>query len=176
MAGRVPLGLTVLLHLASSVPALAGSDVIEIEKFHRVDGKVSTGAQPTAPQLAALKREGVRTVINLREPSEYDSKAEESAAADLGLKYVPIPVRTADPKDEQVEAFLAATADPGIFPVFIHCGSGNRVGAFWMIRRVLVDGWSFSKAEQEARQIGLKSPNLLEFAADYVARHGPKKD
>ncbi len=160
------------LLLAVAAPAAEG--VAAIEKFFRVNDRVATGAQPTAAQLEALKKEGFRTVVNLREPGEYDTAAEEAAAKELGLVYVNIPVSTAEPKPEQADAFLRITADPSISPAFLHCGSGNRVGAFWMIRRVLVDGWTPECAEKEARQIGLKSPNLRVFALEYIAAH-PKK-
>jgi len=126
---------------------------------------------PTHEQIATLKTEGVRGIIDLREPEEHDVAEEARLAKDLGLRYVNIPVKSAAPKDEQVATFLEATRDPDVFPVFIHCGSGNRVGSFWMIRRVLVDGWSSEKAEAEAKQIGLKSPNLVDFAHDYIQRH-----
>lgn len=155
--------------------ALAARPVEEIDRFFRVNDRVCTGGQPTTAQLASLAGEGIRTIIDLREPSEHDAEAEAAAAAELKLRFVNIPVKTADPKDDQVVAFLAATKDPEIFPAFIHCGSGNRVGAFWMIRRVLVDGWTVEKAEEEARRIGLRSPNLVDFARDYIRRHPKEK-
>jgi uncharacterized protein (TIGR01244 family) len=142
-----------------------------IDHFVRVDGRVCTGGQPTDAQLASLSEEGIRTVIDLRQPSEQDLEAEAAAVRKLGLRFVSIPVSGADPKAEQADAFLAATEDPSVFPLFVHCASGNRVGAFWMIRRVLVDGWSEAKAEEEARRIGLRSPNLVAFARDYIRTH-----
>ncbi len=141
----------------------------------RVDERVCTGGQPTEAQLTSLREEGIRTVIDLRPPSEQDLEAESAAVRKLGLRFVSIPVSGADPKVEQADAFLAATADPGVFPLFVHCASGNRVGAFWMIRRVLVDGWTEEKAEEEARRIGLKSPNLLAFAQEYIRSHRAEK-
>ena len=42
----------------------------------------------------------------------------------------------------RVDSFLAAVADKSNQPVFIHCGSANRVGGMWMIKRVLQDGWA----------------------------------
>ena len=155
--------------------ALAGPASSEIDKFFRVNEQVCTGAQPTRDQLASLKADGVRGIINLREPEEHNIEEEAALAKDLGLLYVSIPVKTAAPKDEQVDAFLKATHDPSIFPLFIHCGSGNRVGAFWMIRRVVVDGWTPERAEEEAKQIGMKSPNLRDFALDYIHRHAKKE-
>jgi uncharacterized protein (TIGR01244 family) len=163
------------LALITAAAALAGSASSEIDKFFRVNEQVCTGAQPTRDQLASLKADGVRGVINLREPEEHNIEEEATLAKDLGLLYVSIPVKTAAPKDEQVEAFLKATHDPSLFPLFIHCGSGNRVGAFWMIRRVLVDGWMPERAEEEAKQMGMKSPNLRDFALDYIHRHAKKE-
>lgn len=157
--------------LAAAGVASAAPSSSDIDKFFRVDARVCTGGQPTREQLASLKAEGIRGVVNLREPEEHDIGQEAAAAKALGLRYISIPVKTAAPKDEQVDAFLAATRDPDVFPLFIHCASGNRVGAFWMIRRVLVDGWTPERAEEEAKQIGMKSPNLREFALDYIRRH-----
>jgi uncharacterized protein (TIGR01244 family) len=172
---RVTRVRTIASLLASVLPAAlalgAGPTVSEIEKYFRPTERTATAAQPTIDQLSAVREEGFRTIINLREPSEHDAQAEEAAARRLGLRYVGIPVRTAAPKSEQVDAFLKVTDDPSIYPVLIHCGSGNRVGAFWMIRRVLVDGWTAEDAEKEARQIGMKSPNLKEFALEYIRAH-----
>jgi uncharacterized protein (TIGR01244 family) len=160
------------LVLAGATAAAAGGT--DIDKFFRVNEGVATGGQPSTAQLAALKAEGFRTVVNLREPGEHDAAAEEAAAKDLGLIYVNIPVRAAEPRPEQVDAFLRVTADPSIYPAFLHCASGNRVGAFWMIRRVLVDGWTPACAEKEAEKIGLKSPSLRTFALEYIAAN-PRK-
>lgn len=161
--------------LAAAAAVQAGEGATAIDKYFRVDDRVATGAQPTLAQLAVLKDEGVRTVINLREPEEFDAAAEAAAVKHLGLVYVSIPVKAADPKPEQVDAFLEATKDPKIYPAFIHCGTGNRVGAFWMIRRVLVDGWNPEEAEKEARQIGLKSPSLRDFALDVIGKRARKE-
>jgi uncharacterized protein (TIGR01244 family) len=161
----------VLFTAGAALTAPASS---EIDKFFRVNEQVCTGAQPTRDQLASLKAEGIRGIINLREPEEHNIEEEATLAKGLGLLYVSIPVKTAAPKDKQVETFLKETNDPKIFPLFIHCGSGNRVGAFWMIRRVLVDGWTPERAEKEAKQIGMKSPDLRDFALDYLRRHAKK--
>jgi uncharacterized protein (TIGR01244 family) len=154
---------------------LFGATCADIDKFYWIDERIATGGQPTHDQLAALKREGFRTVINLREPSEYDAAAEAAEARRLKLAYVSIPVRATEPKDEQVDAFLTAMKDSKLWPAFVHCGTANRVAAFWMIHRVLVDGWDAADAEHEARLMGLKSPNLREFAYEYICRH-PKAD
>jgi hypothetical protein len=52
----------------------------------------------------------------------------------------------------------------------VHCGSANRVGAMWLIKRVKLDGWDVDRATAEAETIGLRSPGLKEFALEYVRR------
>ena len=161
----------VLVFMLVTAPLAVWAATSDIDKFGWVSDSVATGGQPTVPQIASLKHEGFRTIINLRQPSEHDAAAEVAAAKQQGLGYINIPVATADPKPEQVDAFLKATADRHIFPLFIHCGSGNRVGAFWMIRRVLVDRWSVEDAEVQAKLIGLRSPSLRDFAIAYIRDH-----
>src|SRR5512132_1078399 len=158
--------------LAGTAAFLLAATCADIDKFYWVDERIATGGQPLLEQIPALKKEGFRTIINLREPSEFDSAAEAVEARRLGLHYLSIPFRTADPKDEPVDAFLAAMKDRKLWPAFVHCGTGNRVAALWMIHRVVLDGWNFADAEYEAKLVGLKSENLREFAYDYACRHG----
>ena len=168
------LGLVAGAVLLASVAVAQQQDFSSIKNFLRVNEQYCTGGQPTMDELAKLKTEGIKAIINLRRPTEYNAEEEAAKAKELGLRYVNIPVSVAEPKDEQADELLKVTSDPQNRPAFIHCGSANRVGAFWMIRRVLVDGWKFEDAEAEARKIGMHSPSLIEFAHGYIQRH-PKK-
>ena len=140
------------------------SEYPSIKNFLRINSDFCTGGQPSMDDFARLKVEGVRAILNLRRPSEYNAEEEAQKAKDLGLRYFNIPVNSADLKDEQVDEFLKLLADPQNRPVFIHCATNNRVGAFWMIRRVLVDRWSLDTAEAEARKMGTHSQPLFDFA------------
>lgn len=142
-----------------------------ITNFFRVNDQVCTGGQPRMEDFEKMKKEGIRAIINLRQASEHDVAAEAAKAREAGLRYVHIPVNAREMKDEYAVEFLKATDDHANQPAFIHCGSANRVGGLWMIRRVLRDGWTLEKAEEEARKIGLRSEALLAFAKDYIARH-----
>jgi len=122
-----------------------------------------------------LKKEGVKAIINLRQPSEHRAGEEEAKAKELGLRYFNIPVVFGDPKEEQVTEFLRITDEVENRPAFIHCAAGIRVGAFWMIRRVLRDGFTIEAAEKEAEEIGLRdSPHLNEFARKYIEKYKKK--
>lgn len=144
----------------------------DIRNFMRVNEQFCTGGQPRLEHLEKLKAEGVKAIINLRRPTEHRADEEEAKAKELGLRYFNIPVAYAEPKDEQATEFLKITDDPANRPAFIHCTAAIRVGAFWLIRRVLRDDWKFEDAEAEAQKIGLReAPHLVEFARKYIEKH-----
>ena len=162
----------ICLLLLSAAPIAARQDVPPIRNFVRVNKEFCTGGQPRLEHLKQLKDEGVKAIINLRPASEHRAAEEEAKAKELGLRYFNIPVVFGNPKDEQAAEFLKITDDPANRPAFIHCASAIRVGAFWMIRRVLRDGWTVEAAEEEAKKIGLtESPHLNEFARRYIERN-----
>ncbi|MCA1576553.1 MAG: PQQ-binding-like beta-propeller repeat protein [Acidobacteria bacterium] len=152
--------------------AVAQQETSSIRNFLRVNEQFCTGGQPRLEHLEQLKAEGVKAIINLRQPTEHRAAEEEAKAKELGLRYFNIPVKFGDPKDEQADEFLKITDDPQNRPAFIHCTAAIRVGAFWLIRRVLRDGWKFEDAEKEAEKVGLReSPHLNEFARKYIEKH-----
>lgn len=167
--------LLVLPMLGVSQAPDAKQDLPPIRNFFRINQDYCSGGQPRPEHLAQLKAEGVKVIINLRPASEHRVELETDAAKAAGLRYINIPVVFTDPKDEQVEEFLKITDDPNNRPAFIHCAGAIRVGAFWMIRRVLRDGWTVEKAEEEAEKIGLKNaPHLNQFARSYIERNKKK--
>ena len=152
--------------------AFMAQDPGEIRNFLRVNKDFCTGGQPKLEHLEKLKAEGVKSIINLRQPSEHRAEEEAAKAKELGLRYFNIPVAFGNPNEEQVAEFLKITDDPDNRPIFIHCTAAIRVGAFWMIRRVLRDGWKVEDAEEEAKKIGLReSPHWNEFARKYIETH-----
>jgi uncharacterized protein (TIGR01244 family) len=161
-----------LLTLLAALPLFAQQEIPPIRNFLRINEQFCTGGQPRLDHLQQLKADGVKAIINLRPAGEHRAAEEEAKAKELGLRYINIPVVFSDPKEEQATEFLKVTDDPANRPAFIHCASAIRVGAFWMIRRVLRDGWSIEKAEAEAKKIGLNdNPHLNEFARNYITHH-----
>jgi uncharacterized protein (TIGR01244 family) len=148
----------------------------DVPRILCVDERVATGGQPTDAAFAKLAANGYRAVLNLRTASEgIDLKHEQEAIEKAGMRYVSIPVVSSAPKPEQVDEFIKSVKDKDNQPMLIHCGSANRVGAFWMIYRVVEQGWAEDKALEEATKIGLTSPGLKTFAHEYIVTHQPKK-
>jgi protein tyrosine phosphatase (PTP) superfamily phosphohydrolase (DUF442 family) len=160
----------------TSATSPASEDFPNIQNFFRVNRQFCTGGQPSMENLQKMKREGVRSVINLRLASEYNFEEEASMARKLELRYFHIPVDKNNLQDEQVQKFLEVTGDPENRPMFIHCTSAGRVGTFWMIRRVLVDNWKIEDAKAEARRIGMHDEKLRDWALDYIKRQQTAKE
>ena len=153
-----------------SLPLLGGQqDLSSLRNFLWVEAEFCTGGQPSLEHLSQLASQGVRGVLNLREPHEHNWADEQAKTQALGLKYFSIPVAPRNPKDVQVDQFLRLTDNTDLRPLFIHCTAAVRVGAFWMIRRVLKEGWSIEKAEEEAARIGLRlGSDLHKFSLNYI--------
>ena len=141
--------------------------------YTRVEPTVACGGATGVEAFPVLKERGFKAVINLRQDSEPEAHVTESrlAAEAAGLRYVHIPFNGHAPTPEPIDAFLVAVADPSNSPVYIHCTSANRVGAMWLAKRVLVDGWDVERATKEAELIGLKTPELKQFVLEYIETH-----
>lgn len=164
--------MLVVLALAALFQAPAPVEVGTIRNFLRVTPEFCTGGQPRPEHFAALKADGVKAVLNLRTPGEHRAEEEKATVEAAGLRYFNIPVVYREPTAAQVDEFLTITDDPANRPMFIHCTAAIRVGAFWMIRRVLRDGLSEEAALAEARKVGLvEAPHLETFAREYIASH-----
>lgn len=170
---RIVYVLGVVALAAASLAAQQKQERAGITNFTKVDAVVACGGATEVSALDGLKHEGFKTVINLRMASEQGVNLDENKAkaATLGLSYVHIPFSGSAPDAKAVDQFLATIADKTNQPVFIHCASASRVGAMWMVKRTLQDGWPIDKAADEAKVIGLRSAPLEQFARDYIASH-----
>jgi uncharacterized protein (TIGR01244 family) len=132
------IALAALLSALITIPLVAQvkkQEIAGIRNFSRVDATVGCGGATDPAAMATLKKEGFVSVINLRLASEEGANVDagRAAAQAAGLKYIHLPFNAAMPDSKVVDSFLAAVADKSNQPVYIHCGSANRVGGVWMI-------------------------------------------
>ena len=167
--------LPTLLAIVIAVPAFAQTKQERpgIVNFTQVDAVVACGGATETKALDGLKKDGFKTVINLRQPTEQGANVQENSAyaKEIGLTYINIPFNAQAPDTKAVDTFLGLIANKANQPVYVHCGSASRVGSMWMIKRVLQDGWAIDKATEEAKLIGLRSPALEQFAVEYINSH-----
>jgi uncharacterized protein (TIGR01244 family) len=149
-------------------PAVAG-----VTNFAKLESTVACGGATAPAAVTELKKLGFASIINLREASEpgADADGEADAAKEAGVNYIHLPLKSAAPDPAVVDRFLQAIVDPANQPAFIHCASGNRAAAMWMIKRMVVDGWEADRAATEAAALGLTSEPLKRFAIDYAIAH-----
>lgn len=107
---------------------------------------VITAGQPSKEDFEALKEAGVRTVINLRVPSERGTRDEPAWMEELGFAYVSIPVQGAAGLGEELARELDRVLETAERPVLVHCGSSNRVGAAFALRAFYVEGYDPAEA------------------------------
>ena len=174
MPNRVLFAVALTALLTAPLAAqVQKQDMPGIRNYSRVDATIGCGGATDPSAMAGLRKEGFVSVVNLRLASEQGANVEagRAAAQAAGLKYIHLPFDAASPDPALVENFLAAVADRSNQPVYIHCGSANRVGAVWMIKRTLQDKWATDRALAEAEAIGLTSEGLKTFATDYIKTH-----
>lgn len=122
---------------------------------HRLGAGAWRSSQPSPGQLAALQRQGLRTVVNLRGPSEFGSYALEREACErLGLAYRELKLSSRQPPDlptlQAAQALMAEIAYPALF----HCKSGaDRAGLMSVLYLHLHEGRPIEEAQ---RQLGLR--------------------
>ncbi len=173
---RVAAVVAALVTLVA-LPALAQQDKKEtvpgIYNYTQVDATVACGGATDPSAIAELKKRGFVSIVNFRLAVERgsDVAGEEAAAKKVGIKYFHLPLNGADPDPSVADAFLKVVTNKANQPVYIHCASASRVGAMWLIKRVLVDGWTINRATKEAELIGLRGEGLKQFALDYIKAH-----
>ncbi len=176
-ARRILVFVFIALTVAAAASAQpAKRDFPGITNFVQVEPRLATAGRTAPEAFPRLKEEEFTAVMSLVQEDEQNAEvpAERKAAEAAGLKFIHTPFSGTEPKEEAAQAFLAAVAGAADEKLLIHCMSGNRVGALWLIKRVVQDGWPVEKATAEAEAIGLTRPALKQFALDYVKAHAPK--
>lgn len=106
--------------------------------------------------VSEAKALGFHLLIDLRGPDEPGVAQEERLAADIGIAYRRLPLKSGEGAWEQVAAVETALNDPSSYPILLHCGSANRAAAVWTLYRHR-QGVPTMIALEEGRAAGLTS-------------------
>jgi protein tyrosine phosphatase (PTP) superfamily phosphohydrolase (DUF442 family) len=131
---------------------------------------VVTGGQPTTADLEAFGASGGGILLDLRDPMEPRPLDESGTAQRLGLEYIVIPVSGETMSDETLERIHSVLREAGDKQVFVHCGSGSRVGGALLPYLMLDQGIEEEDAVTQAMRMGLRSAELMEWGLDYARR------
>ncbi len=144
-----------------------------VTNFAKLETTVACGGATTPEAVPEIKKLGYVAIVNMRLSSEPGANvdAEAAAAKSAGINFFHIPFSAATPDPAVADQFLKTISAPENNPAYIHCASGNRVSAMWMIKRMVIDHWDEDRAFTEASALGLSSPALKQFAVDYAQTH-----
>jgi uncharacterized protein (TIGR01244 family) len=142
-----------------------------------IDDRFSVGkSHPTTHELKAIGQEGFASVVNLRTEQEKEQPLSPAREAEtvrqLGIGYLHYPVSSDSISPELVDGFRERIAQlPG--PVFVHCKSGTRSGAFTMMHVASESGMPGDEALRKAKEMGFEcdSVELEQFVKDYIDQH-----
>ena len=165
--------VTIGASLAAAQSQVKKSTIEGISNFAEVETTVACAGAVAPSAVAGIKKMGFASIINLRLDNEKgaDIEAEAAAAKAAGINFVHLPLSGSAPDPAVADRFLKTITEPGNQPAFIHCASGNRAAAMWLIKRVLIDKWDNDRALEEAMQLGSISPVMKTFALDYIQAH-----
>jgi protein tyrosine phosphatase (PTP) superfamily phosphohydrolase (DUF442 family) len=117
-------------------------------------GVLYRSGQLTSQQLTeAVKRHGIRTVINLQMHGT-ELEDERELAARIGVDFVNLPMPGDGFGEEwQFRQILKILDDPERRPALVHCARGTcRTGAAVAMYRFEVDGWTIDDVAVEMRR------------------------
>jgi uncharacterized protein (TIGR01244 family) len=167
------MALVLLVAASASAQQVTQETVPGVTNFKRLDTTIACAGATTAQSVPEIKKMGYASIINLRLPSEdgADIDQEAAAAKSAGIRFIHIPFNGSSPDPAVADKFLAAVTARENQPAFVHCHSGNRAAALWMVKRLVVDKWDTDRAAEEAKALGLANAGLKQFAIDYAKTH-----
>lgn len=134
-----------------------------------VDTGIFRSGRPTSAGYDALRRLGVRTIINLE---RYPDDGEALRQAGIASIHIPLSVARR-PTEAEVDRFLAAVTDTSLRPILIHCQRGiDRTGAMVGVFRVRVQDWRPARALTEMTAYGY-APEMFPLMAECVLEQWP---
>jgi uncharacterized protein (TIGR01244 family) len=114
-----------------------------------------TAGQPSHDDLEKLHAAGVTIVINLRPHSEHPDYDEKTDVENQGMHYLNIPIASASDLTQSNAAILDKALHEAKGKVFVHCVSGNRVGALLTLRAKFIEGESTAEAIAFGKAAGM---------------------
>jgi len=130
--------------------------------------------QVTSEQLQQAAQAGMKSVLNLRSPSEEGFVSNEQQQAEAaGLQYVNIPFKP-DALTDQLATQILQQLEEMPKPALLHCKSGLRSGMMALMYVATREGMTAEQAMEKGKSMGFdceKSPQMKEFFKNYIFQH-----
>ena len=132
---------------------------VGISRAIEVAPQLMGGSLPGSDGLAALKRTGCRTLVDLRPPAEVAAGFADQVI-DQGMTYLPLPFAVDPINPARLDRFNEVLAQANIRPIYFCDGDGRRAGLAWYLRLRLSDKVDAASARKQAEKIGLVAADL----------------
>lgn len=156
MQTKILFGLTlfILAFFATANESLETlTEQLTLKNAQVYSQKYITGGQPNESDFKKLAEAGIKSVINLRGKGEFSTFNEQEIVEKLGMKYIHIPIASANDIHADNIAIFHETLSLTEGGTLVHCASGNRVGAFFAL-----ESYKFkNKTSEQALSIGKKT-------------------
>ncbi len=118
---------------------------------HRVSERLWRTAQPAPYQIARLKADGVKTIVNLRGGREHGSwQLQREVCERLGIHLTEFIVRSRGAPDRETILRAPAFFDSIAYPAVLHCKSGaDRAGFVAALYLIVHEGRPASEAVRQ---------------------------
>jgi protein tyrosine phosphatase (PTP) superfamily phosphohydrolase (DUF442 family) len=121
-----------------------------VMNYHRVNDRLVTGGHLLDGGTAALKEQGVKVVIDLRDEPPSGEKAR---LAEQGIEWINIPVEWSDPRSADFERFSEAMREHQQDHVLVQCAANYRASAMTYLYRVVVENVPEEEAEKDLHAV-----------------------
>jgi len=135
---------------------------------------VSVGGVPHDEALRSLREQGIRTLVDAREPDEAAGDALEDEARALGLKYLRAPISRKRVDVHQIDTFRSLVADAANAPVYAFSSGGKRPAGVLCFLACARMGESVLEVFHKAQACGCsidKEFALKHFILDFYSSH-----
>ncbi len=118
-----------------------------IRNYVQLLPNIATSGQPTVEQFKEIASGGYEVVINLAMPSHQDAIADEgNIVAELGMRYLHLPVPFDRPTAEHLRQFLKIMAALKGSKIWVHCIMNYRVAVFMFHYLSKIENYSDAEA------------------------------
>ncbi len=138
-----------------------------IKRFASLKPNINGGSAPAGEGLTWLKERGVKTLVDLRESNEVDSKFVDTVKTN-GFRYVSLPLNPGKLDQPTIARFGEEINKSENLPVYFFDNDGNRAGVAWYLHRLTADKVDAQIASREAEELGLTDKSNWVAAAKYI--------
>ena len=138
------------------------NNAFQVENFY-------FGGQPNKEGFQYFIDQGVKIIYNLRGVGEDDFSEQEDFLKENGIEYKHIPFLVENGfSSDCLDELGKLTQGESEEKILIHCASGNRIGAWYIIYLVQVKGLDFDTAFEEGIKAGLTNPGLGQAVRQFL--------